>query len=308
MSLLFQNRKNVGPDWKFDDVRRVGSMSRGQILPSLNILIPKMNDSLPKFDGFGICTVAGGPYLRYLWAQVQKVREISDVPIWCYHLGPKELNHPSVELLQDLNVTFVDALPLMERENYQSHHGWCAKSIAVIHSPFRHVCFLDSDAFPVIDPEVILDHPDYEKGFLCFPDIQDCRSSNRLFPDLGMPHEQKWVEAEAGQFLVDKDRFWKALQLYSFMNGRPKPFHDLAMGDKTLLQLSCMKLGIPFTMTPRSEWVGYGIKHFLSDGTYAFLHYMPHKRGGPVAPQVADLLLEFDSLDKTKPATLYAGA
>jgi Mannosyltransferase putative len=302
----YTNLRSLPHGTFFDEVRRVGKMDRGSIMASLNHLIPLMNDPLPKFEGFGIVTCAGSKYLRYLWAQVQKVREVSDAPIWCYHLGPDELNHPSVDMLREMDVTFVDAIPLMRRENYQSSVGWSAKSIAVIHSPFRHVCFLDADAIPIVDPESILHHDDYSEGFLCFPDIQKCRTDDFLFSELAIKRDPDFIEAEAGQFLVDKDRMWKALQLYSFMNGRPKPFHEMAYGDKCLLQLSCMKLNIPFKMAGKAEWAGYGINHFLTDGTYAFMHVTEHKRHGTAPREYSDLLNQFDSLDKTQPATVYA--
>jgi hypothetical protein len=286
------------------DITRIGKISEGSILATLKFVIPRLNEPLPKMEGRGIITVAGGKYLKYLWMQVKHVRALSDLPIICYHIGQHEIQHPSVEMLEDMGVEFRDALPLMKAEGYtlQGVRGWSAKSIAVKHSPFRHVLFLDADSIALIDPEEIFAHEDYKTGFLCFGDIAPCRKNNMLFPSLGIRYDKDWIEAEAGQFLVDKQRFWKAIQLYSFMNGRPRPFHDLAMGDKTLLQLASMKLGIPFTLSTNQEWMGYGIRHSLTDGTKAFLHAMPEKRGGEVAPGWGESFREFESLTQLQPA------
>lgn len=280
------------------EVKRIGKISEGSILATLKFVIPRLDEPLPKMEGTGIVTVAGGKYLKYLWILVKHVRSLSDLPIICYHIGQHEIQHPSVGMLEDMGVEFRDALPLMKAEGYTLHgnRGWSAKSIAVKHSPFRNVLFLDADAIPLIDPEAIFAHRDFQHGFLAFGDIAPCRKNNMLFPSLGIRYDKDFVEAEAGQFLVDKKRFWKAIQLYSFMNGRPKPFHDLAMGDKTLLQLACRKLGIPFTLSTQQEWMGYGIRHSLTDGTKAFLHAMPEKRGGEAAPGWSDFFHEFESL------------
>jgi hypothetical protein len=286
------------------DITRIGKISDGSILATLKFVIPRLNEPLPKMDGRGIVTVAGGKYLKYLWMQVKHVRALSDLPIICYHLGPQEIQHPSVEMLEGMGVEFRDALPLMKAEGYTLHgvRGWSAKSIAVKHSPFRHVLFLDADAIPLIDPEEIFAHKDYNTGFLCFGDIAPCRKSNMLFPSLGIRYDKDWIEAEAGQFLVDKQRFWKAIQLYSFMNGRPKPFHDLAYGDKCLLPLACVKLGMPFTQAPKGEWIHYGIRHHLTDGTPAFEHFTEHKRHGLMPDGVKKVLQEFESLTQLQPA------
>jgi hypothetical protein len=280
----------------FDSVRRIGKIAPGSIRPVLDYVIPKLNDPLPPMSGFGVVTVAGGKYLKYLWVLAKHTRALTDAPIICYHLGPKELDHPAVDLLRDMDVQFRDALPLMKADNYQSTHGWCAKSIAIIDSPFRDVLFLDADCIPLISPEEVLNHRDYSYGYLCFPDIQHCRKNDMLFPNMGLKRIPDWVEAEAGQFFVDKMRYWKEIQLYSWMNGRPRPFHDLAHGDKCLLQLACMKLQKPFQMAGTPSFDGAAITHRLTDGTEAFLHYGEHKRSGKLPAGISDLLHEFGQL------------
>lgn len=280
----------------FDQVRRIGKFDQGAILAVLSHVIPLLNDPLPPMRGFGIVTVAGGAYLGRFWCLMKVLRSFSDAPVQCYHLGPDELRHKAVPMLRDMGVEFVDAHPMMSRENYQGFGGWEAKSIGIKYCPFQSVCFMDADCIPLVDPEAILKHQDFSTGFLAFHDIQACRKNNMLFPSLGLMYDPEWIEAEAGQFLVDRSRFWREIQLYSFMNGRPKPFHELAMGDKTLLQLSCMKLGTPFNYGGKPAWEGGAIRHFLTDGTPAFLHWMEEKRKGSVPNEVAGLLKEFQTL------------
>lgn len=282
----------------FDEVRRIGRLDAGAIRATLDFVIPRLKDPMPEMSGFGIVTVGGGKYLKYIWNLVRKARVLTDAPIICYHLGPDEVNHPAVSLLKEMDVEFRDAIPIMRRENYtfQGNKGWSAKSAAIMDCPFKEVLFLDADAYPLMEPESILDHWNFSTGFLAFPDIQHCRKNDMLFTHLALKRIPDWVEAEAGQFLVDRSRFWKEIQLYSFMNGRPLPFHDLAMGDKTLLQLSCMKLGTSFNMGGKPEWVEYGIRHHLTDGTPAFMHSMPAKRGGMSDPAMEEALRQFEEL------------
>lgn len=291
------NRRYLSPDRVFfDEVRRIGKFDQGAILKTLEFVIPRLQDPLPQMSGFGVVTVAGGNYLRYLWAQTRVLRRLSDCPVQCFHLGPQEIQHKAVNLLRDLGVEFVDAIPLMGRENYQTRHGWSAKSAALKYTRFRYACFMDADCIPLIDPETILNHSDFETGFLAWFDINKCRKSNMIFPSMGIKYDPAFREFEAGQQMWDRQRHWLPLQLFSFMNGRPKPFHDDLWGDKDIAPLSFMKLKVPFNVGGEPEWLGYGIRHQLTDGTKAFLHYMPDKRGGPMAPEVAELLKEFDSL------------
>lgn len=283
-------------------VRKIGRIERPQVRAILDYVIPRLDEPRPAFEGFGIVTVAGGPYLRWFWASLNKLREVSDAPVQCYHLGPRELNHPCVPLMREMGVEFVDALPLMKAENYQSRGGWSAKSVAIKHSPFRYCLFLDADCFPLINPEPILHGNDFNHGFLAFHDVSKCRKDDFFFTDFDLKYDKSFVEFEAGAQIWDKYRHWRPLQLFSWMNGRPKPFHKITFGDKDLGPLSFMKLGLPFNVGGKPEWMGYGIRHKLADSTPAFLHFMPEKRGGDPAPEVQELLAEFDEMTKLQPA------
>ena len=283
-------------------VRKIGRIDRMQVRAILDYIVPKLDEPMPTYEGFGIVTVAGGPYLRWFWASLNKLREVTDAPIQCYHLGKRELNHPSVPKMREMGVEFVDAIPFMQEENYQSFGGWSAKSIAIKHSPFRHCLFLDADCFPLLDPETILSGPDLNHGFLAFHDVSKCRKDDFFFHDFNLKYDAGFIEFEAGAQLWDKQENWRPLQLFSWMNGRPNPFHKIGWGDKDLAPWSFMRLGLPFNVGGKPEWLGYGIRHKLSDGTPAFLHFMPEKRGGEPAPEVADLLVEFDEMNELQPA------
>ena len=274
-------------------VHRIRGFDASAILKTLEYVIPRLDEPVPEVDGYGICCVAGGKYLRYAHRMVRIVREMSDMPIHIYHLGPKELDHPVVPVLREMGVTFKDALPLMAARNYQTGNpGWMAKSASLIDVPFRHCLFLDADAYPLIPPEDIFAHGDYTTGLVVFPDVAPCRKSDAFFSAFGMRHDPLFTEWEAGQFVVDKVRLWDAVQLYAFMNGRPKPFHEIFWGDKDLLPMACIRLGIPFTTGRPPQWIKrVALRHFLSDETPAFEHWMEEKRGKLWLPE---RLLELD--------------
>lgn len=295
------NLRHMPKGYRFDAVRRIGRIDAGSIRAVLNFVIPRLETEPPPtepMEGFGIVTCAGGRYLRYLYAQVKVTRRFTDAPIHCYHLGPAELNHPCVDMLREMDVTFVDAIPVMREQNYAlwKNVGWSAKSAALLDCPFRYALFMDADCIPLIDPESLLDSDDFTEGFLAWHDINKCRKNNMVFPLMGLKMPKDFREFEAGQQLWDRQRHWKALQLFSWMNGRPRPFYELVHGDKDLGPLSFMKLGIPFNVGGEPKWEHNAIRHHLSDGTPAFLHYMETKRSKGAPPEVASLLHEFDNL------------
>jgi hypothetical protein len=275
----------------FDEVRRIGKFEAGASRAVIAHIIPHLNEPIPEMEGFGVATAAGGRYLRYLWVMVKKLRAFSDAPVQCFHLGQREIMHHSVPMLEELGVEFVDALPLMKAENYQKLGGWQAKSIAVKYSRFERICFMDADAYPLMDPEDI----QFDQ-FMAWHDIQKCRKNDMIWPSLGLKCDRAYTEFEAGQQMWDRRKAWRPLQLFSWANGRPKPFYDLLHGDKDIAPFMFLKLGIPFETGGPPRWEGYGIRHFLKDGTPAFFHAMPEKRGGPPDPDSAALLAEFDSL------------
>lgn len=280
-------------------VRKIGRIERPQVKAILDLVVTRLDEPIPEFKGFGVVTVAGGKYLRWFWASLRKLRELTDAPVQCWHLGPRELNHPCVPLMREMGVEFVDAIPHMRAENYQSFGGWSAKSISIKHSPFRYALFLDADCFPLIEPESILRREDFSHGFLAFHDVNKCRRDDFLFHDFGIRFDPNFTEFEAGVQLWDKEANWRALQLFSWCNGRPAPFHRISMGDKDLAPLSFMRLKMPFNVGGKPRWLGdHSIIHSLSDGTPAFQHFLEEKRQGErfSAPEVAELLAEFDEM------------
>lgn len=279
-------------------IERINVVTEGTCLAILNdVVIPNLSSTPPAFEGTGVVTCAGGPYLRLAYASISKLREVNpNIPVQIWHLNNDEIRGAQ-ERFKHLDVEFRNCEPLFESEVYRHRTGWSAKSVAVVHSPFRNCLFLDADAYPIVDPEKLFDHPDYRDGFIAFPDGMQCRDSNRIFNALGIKLTEDFTEWEAGQFLVNKSVHWKSVQLYAWMNKHGYLFHKLQHGEKDLLPLACMKLGEPFVTTKPPSWEGWGYQHYLSDGTPAFHHTLAPKRDRVLAPpDIEALWKEYDQL------------
>jgi len=282
-------------------IERVTSVSEGTCLAILNeVIVPNLSDTPPAFEGTGVVTCAGGKYLRLAYASIRKLRELNaEIPVQIWYMNETELTPlESLRKFDNLNVQFCNCQPFFESEFYRHRTGWTSKSIAVKHSPFRHVLFLDADAYPLIDPYEVFSHEDYlTHGMLVFPDGKQCRDSNRLFNALGIKFTAEFAEWEAGQFLLDKVKHWKALQLYSWFNNHGYLFHQLWFGDKDALPLAAIKLEEPFITGNKPTWEGWGYQHYLRDGTAVFRHCLAPKRGDKVEPPVdlQPFLEEYDA-------------
>lgn len=290
-------RSPYPPGQKLSELERINHVSEGSCRPIVErIVIPNLKKPHPG-EGTGVVMPAGGRYIRYAYASVKLLRALnSTIPVEIWYLGNRELpNTHARNKFDPLNVTFVDAMEVMSRHNFPYFHPWNAKIISVVYSPFQHVLLLDADCCPVIDPQRVFDSEEYqESGTLFFPDYFSHRKKGATKAMLALRAEP--AELESGQLAVDKNEYWKELQLCLWMN-RHKIFYKLELGDKNLYSLAFAKLNTFYWLAPRPTWHGWGMEHSLPDGTVAFRHCMCEKRGGAAAvPEyISELWREYDT-------------
>lgn len=284
------------------DLDRMGKLSPGAVLAVLKHVLPWLEQEkpCPECCGRGIIMVAGGRYLKWAFASVSMARQHTDLPIQIWYLGKRELTQEDVERFEGLNVEFVDATSFLSTYRMFTFGGWEAKPYAVANCPFQEVLLLDADAYPVADPEDLFESPEFERtGCIMWPDLNICRKNNFIFPSMGLKHEPNFQEMEVGQLVIDKKRLWPGVRLTVWMNSHSEAFYQLLHGDKDQWQIAFRKMGIPFTVGDKPDWIGSGMVHKWK-GRPVFNHVMNAKRTSEKPPREYMELLE--SYSQLQPA------
>ncbi|MBL8824883.1 MAG: hypothetical protein JNJ77_20015 [Planctomycetia bacterium] len=118
--------------------------------------------------------------------------------------------------------------------------SWGLKSYAVLHSPFREVLYLDADAYPVAPIDRLFDN---RAGTLVWYDLPGMASNLRwdvygITPDSG----RGW---QGGQWLIDKSKCWKALNLYRWLDDWSDYTYRYGYGDQDNLRLAWQATSTP---------------------------------------------------------------
>lgn len=195
--------------------------------------------------GRGIVICAGGMrYQTCAWVCIQMLRRMGcALPVQVWHLGKREMDAATKELLRPLGVECVDANQVRKRFPARILHGWELKAYAILHSDFREVLLLDADNVPVVDPEFLFDTPQYRThGAIFWPDYVYLKSekAKTIWRSCGVrrPPER---EFETGQIVVDKPRCWPALCLTMWLNENSDFYYRYVHGDKETFHLAFTK-------------------------------------------------------------------
>lgn len=279
------------------EVDRIGKVEPSSCLAVMRHVIPLLaEEPCPPCEGTGVVMVAGGRYLREAWASVNKLREVSDLPVQIWHLGQGEVTERDRLNFEDLEVEFVNAYDFLDEHPSYQFGGWQAKPFSVAYCPFRNVLLLDADAYPLVDPEEVFQSAEYQRtGALMWPDTNQCRKGDMVFPCMGIRKPKDFREMEVGQLLIDKQRLWKAVRLTTWMNSHSECFYKLVFGDKDTWQMAMRKLDVAFSVGDAPIWSGWGMTHVLS-GQPVFHHFMEGKRKNLYPDDVFDLLKQYDQL------------
>jgi hypothetical protein len=222
----------------------------------------------------------GRQYFVNAYINIRVIRETHGchIPIEFFFPGPDSIPASAVEYMERtfINLRMVDVYSLPDMQlgsktpdvSPKLKKGYPLKAFSVLLSSFKEVLFIDSDSFPVEDPEIAFHFPQYlDSGALFWSDMCNyatiqpkaydvldlARPLNLVMlrdnEPLRVRHEclsknepQEW---ETGQFVVDKARAWKGLMMTVFINWHSSFFMTkLIHGDK-----STLKLGFESTFT-----------------------------------------------------------
>ncbi|GAQ91128.1 hypothetical protein KFL_007310050 [Klebsormidium nitens] len=177
----------------------------------------------------------------------------------------------------------------------QGEHVFQVKPLAILHSAFEEVLFLDADNIPISDPAALFRSAQYlTTGALFWPDFWRTATGNPIWSILGVPAGGQ--ELESGQILVNKRRAWGALNLAFFLAKDP-PFQKLVNGDKEAFRLAFRATGTPFATvatpvaaagaeTDSGGFCGHTMVQHDPDGAPLFLHHNSLKHGAAVTWQL----------------------
>ncbi len=150
------------------------------------------------------------------------------------------------------DVEFMD----LEQVEYPDHHvnldsgdnrrelGYKLKIYSIFVAPFRELIFLDADSVPLQDPEALFDTDTYaEHGNIFWNDFWD--EPVPLWDMLHLGTADPWrttamypLEAESGQVVLDRVRYWRALEWVMFLNTHDTLTYMYSMGDKDTFRVA----------------------------------------------------------------------
>jgi hypothetical protein len=169
---------------------------------------------------------------------------------------------PEAQTLCDTIGVIVRNAEDLKLEGHSGHlSGWQLKSVAIAHSRFQQVLFLDADNVPTRDPSFLFDSVNFHRtGAIFWPDRGTHGSTNPIFKVLRLPFVEGEREVESGQMLIDRERHAPALAFAMWMNLNAKFFYRLLFGDKDTFPMAMKVFGVDYTLIP------YAIRDIGPDG------------------------------------------
>lgn len=182
-----------------------------------------------KYSRRGIVYTAGGiGYLTCAWISINLLRDTGcKLPVEIWHLG-NEVSKEVIKKFESLQVRFRN---FQEIDNIQQG-GYILKPLAILHSSFKEVLFLDADNNCVKDPSNLFECEDYKAtGTIFWPDYWKTSRRNPIWRIIETS-AYNIPEQESGQILVNKEMCWKELNLCLYFNRLGQYYYQLLLGDK----------------------------------------------------------------------------
>lgn len=195
------------------------------------------------FKGRGIVICAGGiEYFTCAWVNIKVLRDHGcTLPVEVWYYGD-ELNETVISMLTPLNVQCKNFLDYGIAANV----GFMLKPLAIMHSAFEEVLYLDADNVCTTAPSYLFEDEGYLKnGAMFWPDFWKISPLNPMWQITGT-HPELLEEQESGQLLIDKKACWEALNLCVFFNLNSFIYYRFLMGDKDTFKFAWLALRTPF--------------------------------------------------------------
>ena len=176
-------------------------------------------------DERGIVIVGGGRYFDSTYVTIRVIRQLGcRLPIELWHLDGEVDDDQRAKLARfDVSFRNADSDEKTREFRFLNGHwwkGWQLKAVALRYCSFREVLLLDSDCYPVKNPEVLFDWQNFQHwGAVFWPDLEMNRQ---------LIQEEAWgafqvsplenLPTESGQILINRDICSRELHLASRLN------------------------------------------------------------------------------------------
>ena len=276
--IMLPIREHPNSWWEWENVR---AAHRNLATESIQRTPPCPRD----FNGRGIVVVGGGRYFVSAYVTIRVLRRVGcQLPIELWHLDG-EIDEKMRSLVDPYGVKCVNAEQVAQRETYRflPHHwwrGWQLKAFALINCSFREVLLLDSDCYPVRNPEFLFDWVRYrEWGAIFWPDLEN---NKQMIPDTAWPifgiEPFDELPTESGQLLVNKELCWREINLALHYNAHADFVYHIVYGDKDTFPIAWQRLGRRYArMWPKSTFDSIAIRQYDNQGELLFIHRVHDK-------------------------------
>lgn len=246
------------------------------------------------YSGRGIVAVGGGNYFPSVYVLIRVLRDnlSCNLPIELWYLNSSEITERQKSILSEYDVNLVNAADFLYKRNLEYElNGWSCKPLAIHHSQFEEVIFIDADNIPTIDPVEIFDWEDYKQnGALFWPDVVQkvdhglpCyHSSPQMPPELrvwqltSVPYSE-YAPFETGQLVVNKKLQWNALNLTVWMNKNCDFWYNYVYGDKDTFRLAFEATKSQYHLIQKQPDVRDGTMFHKHDNDVVFQHRCGNK-------------------------------
>jgi len=236
--------------------------------------------SQDQFKGSGIVMCGGGvTYFTCAWIAIRNLRHVGcQLPIELWYLR----NELSEQCIKQLSIFDVECKDFLDYEETKLT-GVMLKPLAIKLSSFKNILFLDCDNNCLRDPSFLFETDEFvNTGAIFWPDYWTTAEDNPIWEIIGCDHFQV-KEQESGQILIDKEKYWKELNLTIFFNEKSEIFHQLVFGDKDTFKFSWYALKSAFVMVEtepaacgyldeKQEFSGIAMIQHDLDGNPLFVH------------------------------------
>jgi hypothetical protein len=212
---------------------------------------------LDKFQGRGAVICGGGAYEASTYVACQMLRHVGwEHPIQVWHRGEREPVSDRVRGLPGVEVVNSETHPA--RKDRRVFGGWESKSLAILHSPFEEVLFLDADCYPIFNPDQCFEPEHNPFGIVTWPD-SPLGDDDIHWPSYGTTPDQQFG-LNGGHYVFSKRQAWRVLQLASHYDNHSDYYYWRsvfnvqvgAFGDQEQIRVALHLLNTPsHRYTPR---------------------------------------------------------
>lgn len=229
----------------------------------------------------GIVIGAGGAkYFGCGFACFYTLRKLGcKLPFEFWYLDEYEMDNNMKNLCSYFGITAINAVEYCKEHNLSPRllNGWELKPFATLHSNFKEVLYLDADNIPAKDPTYLFEDSRYrDLGAIFWPDLPPNKRGEWLpaicWNNVGLEYQSE-PDFETGQYLINKEKCFKELNLTMWMNEHSDWFYKFVYGDKSTFHLAWRKCGSDYCISSRpAGWKRPCILQYDLDHNLIFQH------------------------------------